>query len=74
MHFANLKAQMLTLLCSRAGCRRYEERGQLLNDDVANLERCVRTCRYTLFCLDPNCVSLTRIWCVRGSCNDDDVP
>ena len=42
----------------------YEARGCLLNDDVANLARVVQATERTLFCLDPECVVLGRIWCV----------
>lgn len=43
----------------------YEARGCLLNDDVANLAKCVAATQRTLFCLDNNCASLGRIWCGR---------
>ena len=42
----------------------YEERGCLLNEDVANLGKVLKATQDTLFCLDSDCVSLSRIWCL----------
>lgn len=42
----------------------YADRGCLQEDDVANLGKVVRATERTLFCLDGDCVSLTRIWCL----------
>ena len=42
----------------------YEAKGCLLNDDVANLAKVVKATDKTLFCLDANCTSLSRIWCL----------
>ena len=42
----------------------YEDKGCLLNDDVANLAKVVAATERTLFCLDAQCVVLTRIWCL----------
>lgn len=40
----------------------------MLNDDVANLAKVVTAAEKTLFCLDEDCVSLTRIWCLYELC------
>ncbi len=42
----------------------YVGRGQLKNEDVANLARVIGATEVTLFCLDSQCVALTRIWCL----------
>ena len=42
----------------------YETKGSLLDDDVANLVKNIKATEKTLFCLDENCTSLTRIWCL----------
>ena len=42
----------------------YEAKGCLLNDDVANLAKVVGATERTLFILDAECVSLSRIWCL----------
>lgn len=42
----------------------YEDRGVLKNDYVAALAHVVSATERTLFCLDMECVSLTRIWCM----------
>ena len=42
----------------------YEDKGCLLNDDVANLAKVVAATERKLFCLDAECVVLTRIWCL----------
>lgn len=49
----------------------YTEKGCLLNDDVANLARVVHSTAQTLFCLDAECTSLKRIWCLyeASKCN-----
>eukprot|EP00798_Chlamydomonas_sp_ICE-L_P026687 gene26687-4263_t len=42
----------------------YEDKGCLLQDDVASLASVVQATEQTLFCLDEQCVVLTRIWCL----------
>ena len=42
----------------------YTSKGVLLNADVANLAKVVKATEKTLFCLDEECTSLTRIWCL----------
>eukprot|EP00798_Chlamydomonas_sp_ICE-L_P015437 gene15437-21524_t len=44
--------------------RPYEDKGCLLQDDVASLASVVQATEQTLFCLDEQCVVLTRIWCL----------
>eukprot|EP00798_Chlamydomonas_sp_ICE-L_P020038 gene20038-26753_t len=42
----------------------YGDKGCLLQDDVASLASVVQATEQTLFCLDEQCVVLTRIWCL----------
>ncbi len=42
----------------------YENRGCLLLEDVASLGKVLAATEDTLFCLDADCVSLRRIWCL----------
>eukprot|EP00798_Chlamydomonas_sp_ICE-L_P019508 gene19508-26178_t len=42
----------------------YVDKGCLLQDDVASLASVVQATEQTLFCLDDQCVVLTRIWCL----------
>eukprot|EP00798_Chlamydomonas_sp_ICE-L_P003940 gene3940-14017_t len=42
----------------------YEDKGCLLQDDVASLASVVQATEQTLLCLDEQCVVLTRIWCL----------
>ena len=42
----------------------YTSKGVLLNADVANLAKVVKAVEKTLFGLDEECTSLTRIWCL----------
>ena len=42
----------------------YVDKGCLLDDDVANLAEVVKATEQTLFCLDKDCTSLSRIWCL----------
>ncbi len=42
----------------------YEDKGCLLQADVASLASVVQATEQTLFCLDAQCVVLTRIWCL----------
>ena len=42
----------------------YKDRGCLSNKDVDNLAKVVHATDRTLFCLDKECVALSRIWCI----------
>ena len=42
----------------------YVDKGILLDEDVANLTKVVKATERTLFCLDKDCASLGRIWCL----------
>lgn len=47
----------------------YENRGALHDTDLTGIAQVVAATERTLFCLDEDCTSLTRIWCLYEVCN-----